>query len=61
MALYRLYFMDERGHFRRRAEFEVADDDEAILRATRLRDRGAAELWCGKRRILTFDAVAADD
>ena len=59
MALYRLYFMDERGRFRRREEFEVEGDDEAIRRARKLRDRGAAELWCGKRKVLTFEAAAA--
>ena len=60
MALYRLYFMDERGRFRRREEFEVAGDQEAIRRARKLRDRGTAELWCGKRKVLTLEAAGVD-
>ena len=56
MVGYRLYFMDNDGHIQQAAEFECADDAEALVWAADQRDERYMELWSGQRRVAEFPA-----
>lgn len=58
MAYYRLYFV-QRGHFVRFEEIDAEDDEAAIAMAERRIGPLSLELWCGRRRVTSFEAVAA--
>lgn len=58
MAYYRLYFV-QRGHFVRFEEIEAEDDEAAIAQARRRLGPLSLELWCGRRRVTSFEAAAA--
>jgi hypothetical protein len=49
MAGYRLYFLDDNGRIRDAAEFECADDVEALTQAHSRADGRDMELWSGAR------------
>lgn len=49
MAGYRLYFLDDNGRIRDAAEFECADDAEALTQAQSRADGRDMELWSGAR------------
>jgi len=49
MIGYRLYFMDGHGRIERAAEFECADDAEALVWVWDHDDSRAMELWSGAR------------
>jgi hypothetical protein len=54
---YRLYRMNlHSGHIEGVEEFHSGDDVEAILLVQGRPRRTPAELWCGPRKILRFDA-----
>jgi hypothetical protein len=51
---YRLYHVKD-DHFAGVDDFEAPDDLQAIHHAKTLDGTAAAELWCGKRKIKTFE------
>ena len=53
MVYYRLYHISD-AHFCRVEEFNAEDDLQAVRQAGARLATGAAELWCGKRRVKTF-------
>ncbi len=53
MAYYRLYHVSD-GHFCRVEEIDAQDDPQAVGQAASSLDTGAAELWCGRRRVKIF-------
>ena len=58
MPGYRLYRMNPHsGHIDGVEEFHSGDDVEAILLVQNRRRAGPAELWCGARKVLRFDAA----
>jgi hypothetical protein len=58
MSYYRLYFLHNfSGHIQRFEDFEVASDDEALVKATLCRGLFPLELWCEQRRIARINAV----
>jgi hypothetical protein len=57
MAYYRLYFV-QRGHFVRFEEIEADDDGRAIELAGLRAGPLSLELWCGRRKVKSFEAVA---
>lgn len=58
MPYYRLYQV-RKDHFAGVDEFDAVDDDTAMRHAESLDGTGAAELWCGKRKIKAFKPGAA--
>ena len=57
MPDYRLYRMNPHsGHIEGVEEFHSGDDIEAILLVQNRRRDTPAELWCGARKVLHFDA-----
>jgi hypothetical protein len=58
MAYYRLYFV-QRGHFVRFEEIEAEDDEAAIALAGRRVGPLSLELWCGRRRVTSFEVATA--
>jgi hypothetical protein len=57
MPGYRLYRMNpHNGHIEGVEDFHSGDDVEAILLVQGRPQRAPAELWCGERKILRFDA-----
>jgi hypothetical protein len=58
MPYYRLYHI-KHDRFAGVDDFEVADDVAAVRHAAMLNGSGSAELWCGKRKIKTFEAAPA--
>ena len=54
MPYYRLYHLRP-GHFARSNELEADDDVEAVRQARSLLVADPAELWCGDRKITTFN------
>ena len=54
MPDYRLYWIDDGGHFFRAERFEAENDARAIEQARALSRGEAVELWCGARKIMTF-------
>jgi hypothetical protein len=57
MAYYRLYFV-QRGHFVRFEEIEAEDDAAAVARAGQRIGPLSLELWCGRRKVRSFEAAA---
>ena len=56
MPYYRMYHV-RHGHFARAEDLE-ADDDVIAVRLARARiEDGPAELWCGERKVFTFNGV----
>ena len=51
MPDYHLYFQDERGHFVRRRDIEMADDEGALEAARGFDHAHGIEIWCGKRKV----------
>jgi len=58
MAYYRLYHISD-AHFCRVEEFYADDDAQAVREAVASLETGAAELWCGKRRVKIFGQPSA--
>ena len=59
MAYYRLYFMNgPSGRIQEFREFEADDDWAALQRAADWRSVSAMELWCGRRKVRAWDALA---
>ncbi|HEX5183204.1 MAG TPA: hypothetical protein VFW19_08650 [Allosphingosinicella sp.] len=54
MTEYRLYLVKD-GPTGRGKTFSSPDDATAIMWADDLREGRAAELWCGKRLVRTFE------
>ena len=59
MSDYRLYHIAN-AHFCRVEVITALDDRHAIDAAAERLDAGAAELWCGARRVRSFDATQRD-
>ena len=55
---YRLYHV-RNGHFVRFDQIEAAGDIDALREAGTLVRELPAELWCGDRKIMTFDGREA--
>jgi hypothetical protein len=60
MAYYRLYFV-QRGHFVRFEEIEADDDETAIAKAGDRIGALSLELWCGRRKVRSFEAETAGE
>lgn len=60
MAGYRLYFLDDNGRIRDAAEFECADDAEALTQALSRADGRDMELWSGARVVSKIDKRAPE-
>jgi hypothetical protein len=58
MAYYRLYFM-RAGHIYRCRDFLADGDPEALGIADSFAGPDPMELWCGSRRVRSFEAMAA--
>jgi len=56
---YRLYFLDELGHFTRAHEFFAENDEAAIKLSEAWREGRAVELWCHKRKVRSWAADKA--
>ena len=54
MPYYRLYHV-RRGLFARTSELEAGDDVTAVRQARILVEAEPAELWCGARRVTSFN------
>jgi hypothetical protein len=54
MPDYRLYFLDDAGHFRHVVEFECADDAQAVEVVEQHRDGRDMELWDRARFVRSF-------
>jgi hypothetical protein len=61
MQSYRLYCLNEAGHFFRCDEFNAADDAAASAEARERQGESAAELWCGARMVTSFKVPAHSD
>ena len=60
MNYYRLYLLSHSdGHFVGCEEIEAADDVAAVRAAELRRGTYPLELWCGKRRVKSFAALAS--
>jgi hypothetical protein len=60
MAYYRLSFMNgPSGRIQEFREFEANDDCAALRRAADWRTVSAMELWCGGRKVRTWDGLAS--
>lgn len=58
MAHYRLYFMNPRnGHIERFESIEAEGDGAAAAAADAHQGRQPMELWCGGRKIASFEAL----
>jgi hypothetical protein len=51
---YRLYFLNELGHFARAHELYAENDEAAIEAAERVRDGKPAELWRQRRKVRSW-------
>jgi len=58
---YRLYFLNDRGHFTDAIEFECEDDAQAISVAEGRVERVAKELWQRARLVKRFPGKSALD
>jgi hypothetical protein len=59
MTYYRLYFLDGlRGHIDHFREFETHTDADAVAQAEEWREKSAMELWCGDRKVMSWDTLA---
>jgi hypothetical protein len=59
MAYYRLYRLAEPdGKFVGFEEIEADDDADALRQSEAFVGRQALELWCGKRKVKSFLAIA---
>lgn len=56
MPYYRLYHV-RHGRFARTDELEADDDVAAVRQARALIEEDPAELWCGERKVSTFNNV----
>ena len=62
MTYYRLYLLaNADGRFVGFEEIEAIDDVEAARLAEAHLGPKPLELWCGKRKVKTFSALAAED
>ena len=62
MAYYRLYMLGTvDGRFVGIEEIEAADDVEAVRLAEQHAGPQPLELWCGKRKVKSFPAVAIEN
>lgn len=59
MAFYQLNCLSDGRIFRCEA-FEAASDEVAIRRSLEMRGRTAAELWCGQRKVSTFEQMVGE-
>ncbi len=59
MACYQLNCLSD-GRIFRCEDFEAASDDQAIRTALDLRGVTAAELWCGERKVSTFQQMVRE-
>jgi hypothetical protein len=57
MAYYRLYFLNGGGHIEEFREFEAVTDAAAITQADEWRSAGAMELWSGRRKVRSWQAL----
>jgi hypothetical protein len=57
MFYYRLYCLNDAGRIYHRDDFDADDDAAAVEHASRLRLGVAAELWCGSRKVCSFEAA----
>lgn len=53
---YRLYYLNDAGHFARAFEFRADTDEAACKIAEAWRDGRACELWCRERKVRGWDA-----
>ncbi len=59
MAYYRLYVFDRfSGHIDHFREFEAAHDAAAVAQGADWREADAMELWCGRRKVKRWEALA---
>ena len=59
MTYYRLYFLNgPGGRIQEFREFEAEDDLAALRRAADWRTVSPMELWCGDRRVRSWDGLA---
>ncbi len=56
MAFYQLNCVSD-GRIFRCEDFEATSDEQAVRRALDLRGVTAAELWCGERKVRTFEQM----
>ena len=59
MAYYQLNCLSDRRIFRCE-EFEAGTDEAAIRQALELRGVTAAELWCGGRKVSSFEQMVRE-
>ena len=59
MNYYRLYYV-KGGHFAGFDGFSADDDVTAVREAETLAEARHAELWCGKRKVRTFNAAGEE-
>ena len=57
MAYFRLYFLDRFNHIGHFREFEATTDAAAVAQAEDWRSTEAMELWSGRRRVRSWDAL----
>ena len=62
VSYYRLYLLSNPdGRFVGIEELEASDDVEAVRLAERFAGPQPLELWCGKRKVKSFPAVAIEN
>jgi hypothetical protein len=61
MPYYRLYCVNDAGHFYHCDDFEAPGDEAAAQRALELRKDAAAELWSGTQLIKSFKRTEKAD
>lgn len=61
MAEYQLYFHDLQGHFTRRVDVDVPDDDAARQKACDLDHAHCIEIWNLKRKVGTVEPADRRD
>ena len=54
MNYYRIYYV-KGGHFAGFDGFSAEDDVDAVRQAHNFAEKRHAELWCGKRKVKTFN------
>ena len=60
MAYYRLYFLNgESSRIHEFREFEADDDRSALQRAADWRSVSPMELWCGGRKVRSWDRLVS--
>jgi DNA-binding transcriptional regulator YiaG len=59
MAYYRLYFLDGSSHIEHFREFEAITDAAAVAQSEQWRAANAMELWCERRKVKRWEALAS--